>query len=241
MEVSSKAYWLRDSIWYAPHSVIYHYAAHLDPLPVEQKKSKAFKKADELLIAAHALLGIQINDGDHWMQAVPDSEESPDIRTARPLPSDGIHAPHWEYHDVEVVSFMPAPGEDIGTFLTRTKLSKAKAYDDKTIVLLHIQTGTQIKSWEEVAATLKATGAVCPVIALGRTDAVRKDYALFQLHPRLAALANYNLDDILKTQSRRSVLNLKRGSKPSNESRPNEEHCPFESLGFKCPLLKAKE
>jgi hypothetical protein len=233
-----KVYWLEDPIWYTPHSVIYHYAAHLDSLPIKQKEGKVFRKADELVVAAHALLGIQIKEGDHWMQLVSDSESSPDVRTGHFLPSDGIHAPHWEYQDIEVVSFVPTPGEDVGAFLTRTKLSKAKAYDDKTIVLLHVQTGTQIKSWEDIATALKATGAVCPVIGLGRTDPVRKDYVLFQLHPRIAALAKYNLDDILKTQSRRSVLNLRRGSKPSNESRPNEEHCPFESLGFQCSLLK---
>ncbi len=233
-----KAYWLKDPIWYAPHSVIYHYAQHLDSMPADQKTTKAFKKADELLVAAYALLGIQIAEGDHWMQPVADLEGSPDVRTGHFLPPEGEHAPHWEYQDVEVVSFLPAPNEDIGKFLSRTKLSKAKSYDAKTIILLHIQTGTQINSWEEIASALQNTGAVCPVVGLGRTHPERKDYVLFQLHPQLKVIANYNLNEILKAQSPRSVLNLRRGSKPSNAKRPNEEHCPFEAMGFVCPLLK---
>jgi hypothetical protein len=237
-KADSKAYWLKDPIWYAPHSVIYHYGQHLDPLPPENKFTKEFKKADELLVAAHALLGIQIAEGDHWMQPVADSEGSPDVRTGHFLPPDGQHAPHWEYQDVEVVSFLPQPNEDLGKFLSRTKLSKAKAYDEKTIILFHIQTGTQINSWEEIATALQNTSAVCPVIGLGRTHPERKDYVLFQLHPQLKVIANYNLNEILKAQSPRSVLNLRRGSKPSNTKRPNEEHCPFESMGFACPLLK---
>lgn len=234
----SKVYWLENPIWYAPHSVIYHYAQHLDTLPPEQKSTKAFKKADELLVVAHALLGIQITEGDHWMQAVADLEESPDVRTGHWLPSDGQHAPYWEYQDVEVVMFFPEPHENIGKFLSRTKLSKTKAYDEKTIILLHIQAGTKVDSWGDIAIALQNTGAVCPVVGLERIHPERKDYVLFQLHPRLKVMANYNLNDILKVQPPRSVLNLHRGSKPSSIKRPNEEHCPFESMGFVCPLLK---
>ena len=236
---SEKTYWLKDPIWYAPPSVIYHYGIHLDPLPPEQKTSTAFKKADELLVAAIALLGIQLDETElYWMQPVSDSEGSPDVRTGRFLSPQGAHAPHFEYQDVELVAFVPQAGEDVASFLSRTKLSKAKSYDDKTIILCHMQKGASVPSVPAITEALRSTGAVCPVIVMGRTHSGRKDYTLFQVHPQYKEIAAYNLDEILKTQPRRSVLNLRRGSKPSNESRPNDEHCPFESMGFVCPLLK---
>ena len=235
---AEKAYWLKDPIWYAPPSVIYHYGTHIDGLPAEQKTTKAFKKADELLVAAIALLGIQLDETElYWIQPVSDSEGSPDVRTGRFLPPQGTQAPHFEYKDVELVSFLPQVNEDIGSFLNRTKLSKAKAYDDKTIILCHMQKGAHIPSVPAITEALRGTGAVCPVIILGRTHPERKDYTLFQVHPQYKEIAAYNLDELLKTQPRRSVLNLRRGSKPSNESRPNYEHCPFESMGFECSVI----
>jgi hypothetical protein len=238
-ESELKAYWLKDPIWYAPQSVMHHYAAHLDILPAEQKNTKAFRKADELLVASIALLGIQLDESVlYWMQLVSDDEESPDVRTGRFLDPVGENAPHFSYQDVEMVSFIPEPGEDIASFLSRTKLSKDKAYDAKTVVLCHINKATHVPSLSKITEALKGTGAICPVIILGRTHPERKDYTLFQVHPQFKNIAEYNLDEVLKNQPRRSVLNLKRGTKPLNISRPNDEHCPFESIGFECPLIQ---
>lgn len=236
---AEKAYWLKDPIWYAPLSVMYHYGVHLDSLPAEQKTTRAFKKADELMVGAIALLGIQLDESElYWIQPVSDSEGTPDVRTGRWLAPVGTHAPFWEYQDVELVSFIPQPDEDIASFLSRTKLSPDKAYDAKTVVLCHMQKGAFIPSLPAITEALRGTIAVCPVIVMGRTHPERKDYTLFQVHPQFKVIANYNVEEVLKTQPRRGVLNLRRGSKPLNISRPNDEHCPFESMGFECPLLK---
>ncbi len=235
---SSKVYGLKDPIWYPPQHVVYHYGMHLDPLPEDQKHTKAFRKADELLVATIALLGIQFDAKEfYWIQPVSDSEDSPDVRTGRFLPQGECIVPNFEIQDVEVVSFLPQPGEDIASFLSRTKLSKAKAYDDKTVILCHIQKGIRISSLPAITEALRGTGAVCPVIVLGRAHPTRKDYFLFQVHPQFKLVIDYNVDNILKVQPHRSVLHLRRGSKPSNESRPEEKHCPFESIGFDCPLI----
>lgn len=238
---SEKVYGLKDPVWYAPYNVVYHYGKHLDSLSADQKTTKAFKKADELMVAAIALVGIQLDAGGEpfWMQPVSDSEGSPDVRTGHWLPPVGTHAPFFEMQDVEVVGFMPKPGEDLASFLSRTKLSKDKAYDARTTILCHMQTGAHIPSLPAITADLQSTGAVCPVIVLGRTHPEHKDYTLFQVHPRFKNIADYNVIDALNAENRSGVLNLRLGSKPSNESRPEEKHCPFESLGFECPLIDA--
>jgi hypothetical protein len=239
---AEKAFWLKDDIWYSPASVICHYGSHLDALPPEEKTTKAFRKADELLVSAIALLGIQEDESEkYWMQAVSDDEGTPDVRTGRWLPQIGSGARHWEYQDIEFVSFVPADGEDIPTFLHRTKLSRKKAYDDKTIILCHITRPIHVPSWPAITEALRNIPRKSPIIVIGRTHPERKDYVLIQIHPQFKRIAAYNLDEILKKEDRRGVLRLHRGSKPMNESRPNEEHCPFETSGFECPLIKGQK
>jgi len=232
-------YGINDPIWYPPFHVIYHYGKHLDPLPENQKYSKAFRKAEELLKGAVALLGIQLEAGElYWIQPVPDSEGSPDVRTGRYLPQGAGIVPNFEMQDVEVVSFLPEPSEDIASFLGRTKLSKEKAYDAQTTILCHIEKGIQVPSLLAITEALRGTGAACSVIVMGRTHPTRKDYVLLQVHPRFKEIVNYNVEEACAQRPRRSVLNLRRGSKPSNEYRPQEKHCPFESMGFDCPVIK---
>jgi hypothetical protein len=236
---SEKVYGLKDPIWFPPLNVIRHYKAHLDPMSADQKISKEFRKADEVFVAAIALLGIQLEGAEpYWMQAVPDSEHSPDVRSGRWVPAPiSTRAPNFEMQDVEVVGFFPESGEDIPIFLTRTKLSKQKAYDPRTTILCHIQKNISIPSLQTITKTLQGNNAVCPVIVLGRTHPTRKDYILFQVHPQFKVIAKYNIEEILKNHPDTRVLNLQRGSKPKNESHPEEKHCPFESLGFACPLI----
>jgi hypothetical protein len=220
-------------------NVIYHYGTHLDILPEEQKKTKLFRKADEMLVTAIALLGIHIDDSkQYWLQPVPDSERTPDVRTGTPAPFVVGEVPLFETQDVEVVSFMPELGEDIPIFLSRTKLSPDKAYDAKTTVLCHVQTGIHIPSLPAITESLRGTNAVCPVMILGRTHPTDKDYILFQVHPQFKIIAEYNVKEVIEKNPHTGVLNIKKGSKPNNESRPEEKHCPFESLGFDCPLIK---
>ncbi|MDE1946071.1 MAG: hypothetical protein KGH93_02645 [Patescibacteria group bacterium] len=234
-----ETYWLEDTIWHTPLNVIYHYSVHLDILPVEQKKTKSFRKADEMLKAAIALLGIHIDDSkQYWLQPVPDSEKTPDVRTGTPAPLVEGQPPLFETQDVEVVDFIPEPGEDIATFLGRTKLSPGKAYDAKTTILCHIQTEIYTPSLQGITGTLRENSAVCSVLVLGRTHPTRKDYALFQVHPQFKIIAEYNVKEALEKNPQTGTLHMRRGSKPNNKSRPEEKHCPFESLGFECPLIK---
>lgn len=236
---SQKVYGLKDPIWYPAVNVIHHFGTHLNPLPADQKNTKVFKKAGEMLVGAVAIVGIQLDGGEpYWIQAVPDSEESPDVRSGRWLPPVGEKAPFFEMQDVEIVGFVPQAGEDIASFLARTKLSKEKAYDARTTVLCHTETGVNIPSLPAITEALRGTGAVCPVIVLGRVHPDRQEYLLFQVHPQFKIIAEYNVMEVLKSFPPAKVFNLsRRGSKPGNEDRPDEKHCPFESLGFPCPLI----
>lgn len=238
MSSKIETYWLEDTFWYAPLDVIYHYGVDLDSLPNNQKSSKHFKKADEMLVTAIALLGIQLDDSrKYWLQLVPDSEGSPDVRTGCPAPLVKGEPPLFETQDIEVVGFMPEPSENIATFLCRTKLSPEKAYDAKTLVLCHMQTGANIPSLPAITEALQVTGAICPVMILGRTHPERRDYSLFQIYPQFKTIADYNVLDVLKTQTHTGALNLNRGTQPRNISQSRGKHCPFESLGFECTQI----
>lgn len=229
---------LKDPVWYAPLNVLWHYHEHMEGLSAEERKTKRFRKAEEFNNAAKMLVGIQLDEGNqYWMQLVPDSEESPDARSGRFLPSVDGRAPHFTMQDIEVVTYAPVPGEDIASFLLRTKLAKKKAYDELTAILCHIPTATHIPSVQQITRDLQSSGARCPVVVLGRTHATRDDYTLFQVYPGYKEIANYNLQETLLKQGHTGVLNMKRGSKPGNERRDGEEHCPFESLGYDCPLI----
>jgi hypothetical protein len=235
---SEKVYGLKDPIWFAPINVIYHYGAHLDPLPTNQKKSKAFRKADEILVSAIMLLGIQIAESEeYWMQAVSDAEQSPDVRTGKWIPVANNRAPDFQMQDIEVVSFVPEKNETLGTFLKRTKLSGQRSYDAKTTILCHMLTGAPTPT-KEIVEELGETGAVCPVLVLGRTHPTEKKYALLQVFPQYKIIAAYDVIQTLNKRTHTGVLNLRRGSKRNIEHRPEEKQCPFHSVGFECPIIE---
>lgn len=236
---SEKVYGHVDPVWFAPLNVIFHYGAHLERLPIEQKKSKAFRKADEMLASAIMLLGIQVAEmEEYWMQTVSDTEQSPDVRTGKWVSVTNNRAPDFQMQDVEVVSFVPEKDETLGMFLKRTKLSGQRAYDAKTTILCHMLTGAPTPT-RAIARELRDTGAVCPVMVLGRTHPTEKKYALLQVFPQYKIIAAYDVVELLRKQTHAGVLNLKRGSRPSNEYRPEEKQCPFHSVGFDCPVIEA--
>jgi hypothetical protein len=235
----SKQYFLKDPVFYAPLNVLWHYNQHIENLPLHEQKEKRFRKANEFNLAAIALVGIQLDEGNqYWMQLVSDEEQSPDARSGRFLPSEDERAPHFTTQDIEVVSYMPKPGEDIASFLLRTKLDvKGKSYDEFTTILCHIPGNIHIPSLQQIARELSNSGAKCPVVILGRTHVTQDDYTLFQVYPGYKNIADYNLQKTLLKQGHAGVMNLHRGSKPENERRDEEKHCPFESLGYDCPLI----
>ncbi|MBP9827940.1 hypothetical protein KBC55_02180 [Patescibacteria group bacterium] len=236
-ESREKVYCLEDPRWFAPINVISHYSSHLDSLPREQKKTKAFRKAYELFLGAIMLLGIQEVENDvYWIQPVSDEEQSPDVRTGRQVPVNNGHAPDFERQDIEVVAFIPKPGENLSEFLQRTKLSGNKSYDSKTTILCHIQTGSPVPKIT-ITDELRKTKAVCPVLVLGRTHPTDHQYLLLQVSPNYKIIAQYDAKALLLKQAHQGSLNLRRGSKPDNEHRPNDKHYPFESMGFTCSLI----
>jgi|GEM_PF-1569590 len=244
---TTKTYWLADTIWYAPSNVIVHFGAHLSPLPPEQKKTKEFRKAEEMLASAFSLIGMQHATKERfWIQPVPDTERSPDVRTGHAGKRIEGQPRLFETQDVEIVGFMPNQYEDIAAFLRRTKLCPDKAYDAKTTILCHLQTGASVPSLPAITDALRGGNAVCPVFILGRTSKDKNDFILFQVHPQFAVIAEYNVEQELLKQKHSGALNLRRGTSDDEHKRPCEQHCPFESLGFECPLLtptsrKAKE
>jgi hypothetical protein len=236
---NTQTYWLKDPLWFSPTSVIFHYLNHIENIDLKHKNSKKFRKAEELFTVAKAVIGIQTNElKQYWIQPVSDLEGSPDVRTGCFISKDGDNAPDFTFQDVEVVVFLPKENEDIVSFLGRTKLSANKAYDNKTIILCHILKSIHISSMPQISEDLKNINAVCPVVILGRIDIKKSDYILFQVHPQFKIISKYNLEENILLGGRRGVLNLQRGSKLVNNEYPNEKHCPFESLGFECPIIK---
>lgn len=225
---------MTDSRWYSALNAIMHFRADVESTDA----SKTARKAEELCVAAIALVALQeVEQRQFWIQPVSDKEQSPDVRTITFYDKGDGSAPDGVMQDVEVVSYEFVSGESVPGFLLRTKFAKGKAYDEQTTILLHIKEATKYpgaKEWEEV---LGGSHHRSPVMLLGRAHPIEPVYTLIQVYPGYKKILEFNLPDLLKKQGYSGVLNLRRGSKKKNVRYDSEKHCPLEIMGIKCKGL----
>lgn len=225
-----------DEFWYSPVNVIYHFTRLDSELPEQDKQSKVFRKAEEAFATAIMLMGIRkIQNIEYWLQIVKDSEGSPDIRSIC-FPSGENKLNMFKFQDVEVaIMEQHSKQESVVDFLKRTKLSRGKAYSDKTTILCKIELTTKLQPYKTILEELKEVKSKSPVILLGKVSPDKPVYRICQVHPCIDLLTTFNIKEEGFNKSHRGVLSLRRGSakKLEFEMRPNEKHYPFESLGFK--------
>ena len=220
--------------WYSTVNVLSHFHSDVGyPLPDNNKNTR---KAEELYIASIVAKGMEdLTKQKSWIQPVSDEEQSPDVRAIVQLETADEKATNYAQIDLEIVNYEHSPNETLIQFLLRTKFSGAKAYDEKTTIILRVKEKTLLPSEEEWASSLRNSRCKSPVIVLGRTDPIKPEYIIAQVYPEYNELTNIKLLDIVKnTINNVGTINLKRGTKKLETLSRNELHCPFENLGIKC-------
>ncbi len=222
--------------WYSTVNVLSHFHGDIGyPLP---NNSKIIRKAEELYIASIVSRGMEeLTKQKSWIQPVSDEEQSPDVRAIVQLETTGDKANNYALVDLEIVNYEYSPNETLIQFLLRTKFSGAKAYDEKTTIILRVKEKTRLPSEEEWVNSLKDSKCKSPVIILGRTDPIKPEYTITQVYPEYKELIDINLLDLVKnTTNNVGTINLKRGTKKLETLSKDELHCPFENLGIKCSV-----
>lgn len=229
---------MTDPRWYSAMNVVSHVQTDTTPGAVP-------KKVEELWAVSIMLAAVQeIEQKQYWLQPVSDKEGSPDVRTLFvDKVYSGDRSNDYSMQDVEVVTYSAASaarGETLPEFVLRTKLSKDKAYDDVTTILVWVQVApppSDAKEWMAVLARAKTK--VPSVFVLGQSHPVDPTYHLMQVYPRPFPIAvDYDASDLLVNQGYAGVLDLARGTKKKSRISPAEEHCPFESLGIVCKRIQ---
>jgi len=221
-----------DIIWFPPINVAAHYHADFDVGYARPKK------IDEMMTVAIALAALQESHGKpYWIQGVPDSEQSPDVRTM--FCDDPVvdAAPLCYQQDVEVVTYTThSQTRTLPEFVAGTKLANTAGYDAQTIVLVNVQASVRLGSESEWTKVLGTTGKKNQVLVLGLINKVVPLYRLASVHPPEVAI-DYNPYELLKKTAHTKVRRWHRGTKNKVSENSDEKHCPFEKFGITCRLI----
>lgn len=223
---------LEDPVWFAPKNIVYHFAKLMEVTPESKRHNKDFRKASEMNSVAIALLGIQTLQGQkYWLQAVSDTDRSPDVRTGTFVLPTRTKADDFSVQDVEVVTLGKYSEDKLLDFLKNTKLSKNKSYDAKTTILCAIERDTALPPLHQCREAIARTGADCTVVILGKISPTHDIYKTAHIYPRVELEINFDLSKAFM-DSHTGVLRLERGTKPRSIYLPDEKHYPFEKLGL---------
>jgi len=224
---------MTDSLWFPPLNIAAHHEADFRGLTPP-------KKVEEMMAVAIAMTGLQeLQQKRYWIQGVPDTERSPDVRTMfRDEVVDG-RAPQAHQQDVEVVDYTPYSTEmNLAEFVAATKLSSRKGYDALTNILVNVQAGTRLPLATEWTATLGPTRKVNKVLVLGLISQSQPFYRLAVVHPVVEGAVDFHAIDLMKRHESGGGMRFVRGTKARDWKTPNEKHCPFEKFGVKCNLIQ---
>lgn len=223
---------LQDPIWFAPLNVIHHFSKLDSSISDKERKSKKFRKAQEMLIVSIMLSGLQSLQGvKYWLQLVDDNESSPDVRTGTFVPSEKTNSPGFSIQDIEVVTFEEHSRGSVIDFLGTAKLSGKKSYDEKTTILCEIKQNIHLPPLTQLNDEIKLLRKDLPVMIVGRTSSTKKRYKIAQINPDVDLVYEFDLSVALKT-GHTGVLDLRRGTHPVSEYHPDVKHYPFEKLGY---------
>jgi len=224
---------MTDNVWFPPLNVAAHYEVDFAGITPP-------KKAEEMMATAMAVAGIQaMQKKQYWVQAVSDTEGSPDARTICCDSSVNGAAPLCYQQDVEVVTYTAhSSKESLASFVANTKLSANKAYDELTTILVNVQTNVRLPSKEDWSNILGATGKNNPVLVLGRIKKDAPEYKLAIVYPVFEGALDYNLPKLLKSLPHSKAMKWSIGTKDKQTDDDSENHCPFEKLGATCTLLQ---
>jgi hypothetical protein len=226
---------MEDSIWFPPANVIYHGALLEQALTTEEKKSKDFRKVIEAVSVAQMLVAVMVKENrNYWMQLVDDKYGSPDIKTIRYA---GAHKEKFdllEQVDVEVVEYESHSSMSIPQFLVDTKLSRRKSYDSDTIILCHVGSGVKgfLPNAENIKDVIGSVNSPCKVVLLVGANPEVSELSLFSLNPEIGLILKYNPILELQKREKQTVMIFKFGVRKPPVYNPNDNHYPFEKLGY---------
>ena len=230
---------MHDPTWFSPLNVIRHGDLLVKAISKEEIKTKRFRKVIEAYTVAQMLVGIMVKENkEYWMQLVDDRHESPDIRTIRYADEHLEKFDMVEQIDVEVVEYESHTTLSIPEFIVDKKFSKKKSYDENTIILCHVGSGTKgyLPDGNEVKRIFSQIKSPCDILFLAGIDPTSTLLGLYTLKPEPGLLLKYNpIVELAKINSKKKisgVVNFKLGSRKPPQYNPDSRHYPFEKLGY---------
>lgn len=173
--------------WYAPAFILFAAKKW-----IKVNDPNINQKIAEVIPTAITCMALRENSkNDYWLQIVPDSEGTPDIRI---LSNENIDKkPYWGIMDVEVCELTKHSESDVAEFILDKKLcNQKKAYSKETVFIFYINQKTQLV-WSEVYEKLKACNKQNNVYCVAQVRADIMRWHIVQVHPEINMFFDYSV------------------------------------------------
>ncbi|TSC88653.1 MAG: hypothetical protein G01um10145_820 [Microgenomates group bacterium Gr01-1014_5] len=198
--------------WFSPHLVVIatNRLAKLYGSNIENKRE--FKLAREMFIGAVALLGAyELHIDNKYIMQPNLQSASPDVvavkQTEAPPSPLLLEVTQLEIVDMNDYSDV----SDVVEFLKKTKLSKKKSYDNKTLIVCVINKRIQINRLK-ISEELEKVKPKSTIYVLGKIRGDNDKWAIFSPYPDPTKFAIYSVSETMKKYNIPTPLRLHKGT-----------------------------
>lgn len=199
-------------VWFTPMymikcmgDVINDYKSRGEKIPRAMQKT-----LDEAWATSIACFGFnQLMNNEFRLRLVDPKEGSPDLKILYqlPIPKNYKYETNGAYWDIEAVTLEEnSPEKYVDNFLLRTKLASTRSYDEKTVILCHINKKIEGgKIWREVHKELSKIKHKNNVFLLGSPKPPPEFKFVFaRVHPGLDSVIEIDLRESMKTKYKKA-------------------------------------
>lgn len=200
--------------WYSPLTVLIAIEKLHSLYPSQViKEDSLFNRVWEMFAVAISILGAyEINPENEYYLQSNNQSATPDVMTAKRKKHDDGKI-YLEMIKIEVVEFEShSPTNDLVEFLKNTKLSRLKAYDEKTLFICFINRAVQIK-YQDVHDRLKLLAPKQAIYISGKDiDSPQEIYKIISVYPTLDKPIRYNIYETAKKFKLKPMITTHLGS-----------------------------
>jgi hypothetical protein len=203
-------YDVRKYPWYSPHLVIRAFGQLINIHGHDVETKREYKLAKEMFESAIALLGsYELDHGNKYFMQPNLQSNSPDVMAAKLTESENDPV-NLEVTQMELVRMEDHAGtNNVFEFLEKTKFSKKKSYDEKTLIVCIVNKKTQVNRMQ-LAQRFRDMNPLSTVYVVGKLQN-SEQWVIFSPFPVFTKSVFYNLGETLKKYSLPEVISLHRG------------------------------
>lgn len=201
--------------WYSPHLVLRAMSQLTRIYGSNVESRREFKLAREMFSAAVSLLGAfeLHNDNKYYMQPNLQSS-SPDVVAAKRTNIKSFKV-LLEVTNLEIVDMNDfSATNDISEFLSKTKLSPRKSYDNRTLIVCVVNKKIKMNA-DEIAKGIVPLAPKSTIYILGKLQGYSYTWTLYSPYPQKLKPIIFSIPDTMKKYKLHDVTNFRKGQDES--------------------------